>query len=322
MNRVSRVLCVVDPESSEQHAVERAAWLCEKAGASLELLTCFYDEYLIDGRFTDPPSVEKARRKLADSYYARLEDVAQPLRDSGIDISLQVLWDHPLHEGIVRHASRIDADLVVKETHYHSSIARALLSNTDWQLIRNCGSPLWLVKPAPAPEPAIFFASIDPMNEHDKPAALDDEIIVFAKMLAGLCGGDVHAFHAYDPRAALATASANAYLPVSLPYDEIIQQMRDQHGARFHEITAYHNIVEANTHLVAGRTEDELPELARRLGASVVIMGAIARNRWQRLFIGATAERTLDHLPCDLLVIKPDWFHPPAEVLPRDERAA
>jgi universal stress protein E len=278
-------------------------------------LDCFSTAYLRGERFVDSPSLEKARKKAIQSYYDRLEAIAQPHRRSGISVTLKVQWDHPLHEGIVRHAALINADLVLKDTHYHSSIARALLSNTDWQLIRNCGSPLWLVKAGPLPEPLIFLASIDPMNEHDKPAALDDRIIVFARALAVSCDGDVQAFHAYDPRAALATASVNSYLPVSLPYDEIAEHMRHEHGARFREITEYHGIDVTSTHLVAGRAEDELPELARRLPASVVVMGAVARNRWQRLFIGATAERVLDHLPCDLLIIKPDWFKVPAEIL-------
>jgi len=42
-------------------------------------------------------------------------------------------------------------------------------------------------------------------------------------------------------------------------------------------------------------------------------MGAVARNRWKRLFIGATAERTLEYLPCDLLIVKPDWFKTPVD---------
>jgi hypothetical protein len=32
------------------------------------------------------------------------------------------------------------------------------------------------------------------------------------------------------------------------------------------------------------------------------------------LFVGATAERTLEHLPCDLVIIKPDWFRTPVGV--------
>jgi universal stress protein E len=54
--------------------------------------------------------------------------------------------------------------------------------------------------------------------------------------------------------------------------------------------------------------------------AAVVVMGAISRNRWKRLFIGATAERTLEHLPCDLLIVKPDWIGESSEI-PEDRAA-
>lgn len=145
-------------------------------------------------------------------------------------------------------------------------------------------------------------------------AALDDEILITAKLLAGTTGGEVRAFHSYDPRIAVATATANAYIPVSLPFDEIESQMREQHEKRFNEITQFHGIPDDHAHLVAGLTHEELPELSEKLGAAVVVMGAVARNAWKRLFIGATAERTLDHLPCDLLIVKPDWFQTPSEI--------
>jgi nucleotide-binding universal stress UspA family protein len=35
----------------------------------------------------------------------------------------------------------------------------------------------------------------------------------------------------------------------------------------------------------------------------------VARNPLKRLFIGSTAERTLGRLPCDMLIVKPAWFH-------------
>ena len=44
-------------------------------------------------------------------------------------------------------------------------------------------------------------------------------------------------------------------------------------------------------------------------------MGVVARSGLKRLLIGNTAERVLDHLPCDLLVIKPEGFR--GKVLPR-----
>ncbi len=113
----------------------------------------------------------------------------------------------------MRHAVAIGADLVIKDTHHHSAVARALLTNTDWHLIRTCPTPLWLVKPNAFSDIPTFVAAIDPMHEHDKPAALDDEILQISKMLADRLGGKVHAFHCYDPRIAVAAASTLSFKP-------------------------------------------------------------------------------------------------------------
>ncbi len=313
MRKINRILAVIDPTADAQPAMHRAAWLAKSTGAELELLTCYYNEYLSGDRLFDSPSLEKARAEVIANEEQRLEALADPIRATGVTVLTAAQWDHPLYEGIVRHTVTSGADIVFKDTHHHSAITRAMLSNTDWSLIRTCPVPLWLVKPQDIPAEPNFLAAIDPMNEHDKPAALDDEILQISKMLSEKVGGSVHAFHSYDPRIAVATATANAYIPVSLPFDEIELQMHEDHQKRFREITSFHGIDEEHSHLKSGLTHEELSALAKEIQAGVVVMGAVARNRWKRLFIGATAERTLEHLPCDLLIIKPDWFHTPVE---------
>ncbi len=314
MHKIKKILAVIDPTVEEQPGMQRAAWLAKNTGADLELLICYYNEYLSGDRLFDSPSLEKARAEVIESHEKHLEELAEPFRADGVVVTTSAVWDHPLFEGIVRHAVTTDADIVVKDTHHHTAVARALLTNTDWNLIRACPLPLWLVKPREVSDSPVFIAAIDPMNQNDKPAALDDEILQVSKTICDGIGGDVHAFHAYDPRIAVATATANAYIPVSLPFDEIEQQMHEDHQKRFREITEFHGVPEKNSHLVAGLTHEELPATADELGADVVVMGAVARNRWKRLFIGATAERTLEHLPCDLLIVKPDWFQTPVEL--------
>jgi universal stress protein E len=320
MHKMNQIMCVIDPTVSTQPALHRAAWLAEKTGAELELYVCYYNEYLSGDRLFDSPSLQKARTEVITGLERRLDELAEPLRESGLVVKISAVWDHPLYEGIVRHAVATGADIIFKDTHHHSAVARALLTNTDWNLIRLSAVPLWLVKPRDIAEQPVFVAAIDPMNEHDKPAALDDEILVLSKSLAKAVGGTVNAFHSYDPRIAVATATANAYIPVSLPFDEIEKQMHEQHQKRFGEVTDFHGIGKDNSHLIAGLAHEELPDLSKRIDASVVVMGAVSRNRWKRLFIGATAERTLEHLPCDLLIVKPDWFQIPDEV--SSERAA
>jgi len=314
MKEISKILAVVDPTVKDQPAVGRAAWLAKSSDAELELLVCYYNEYLSGDRLFDSPSLEKAREEVIESHEKYLETLAEPLRADGIMVKTTAVWDHPLYEGIVRCAIESGAGLVVKDTHHHSAVTRALLTNTDWNLIRTCPIPLWLVKPQDLAETPVFVAAIDPMHQHDKPAALDDEILHVSKDYAAKLGGELHAFHSYDPRIAVATATANAYIPVSLPFDEIEKQMHEDHQKRFREITEFHKVDDDKAHLVAGLTHEELPMIADKLKADVVVMGAVARNRWKRLFIGATAERTLEHLPCDLLIIKPDWFQTPVDL--------
>jgi universal stress protein E len=51
-----------------------------------------------------------------------------------------------------------------------------------------------------------------------------------------------------------------------------------------------------------------LQQAAKEHSADFVVMGAVARSGLKRLFIGSTAERVLDRLPCDLVIIKPLEF--------------
>jgi universal stress protein E len=306
-------MCVIDPTTDDQPAMHRAAWLARSVGAELELFVSYYNEYLSGDRFFDSRSLKKARREVIAAHEKHLKELAEPLRRSGLIVRTAVTWDHPLYEGIVRHAVAVGADIVFKDTHHHSALMRTLFTNTDWNLIRTCPVPLWLVKPQEIADQPVFMAAIDPMNKHDKPAALDDQILVLSNMLAEKSNGAVHAFHSYDPRIIVATAPANAYIPVSLPLDVIDAQMREEHEKRFNEITEYHGFDDKNAHLVSGLAHEELPLMANKFHADVIVMGAVARNRLKRIFIGATAERILEHLPCDLLVVKPDWFHTPVE---------
>ena len=60
-----------------------------------------------------------------------------------------------------------------------------------------------------------------------------------------------------------------------------------------------------------GVAAEALLALSRKLPADIVIMGAISRSGLQKVFIGNTAERVLDRLPCDLLIVKPAGFAVP-----------
>jgi universal stress protein E len=75
-----------------------------------------------------------------------------------------------------------------------------------------------------------------------------------------------------------------------------------------------HPVLGGRSHLYEGLADESLQKAAAEHGADVVVMGAVARRGLKRLFIGSTAERVLDRMPCDLLIIKPLEFEVPDNV--------
>ena len=104
MKPISKILSVIDPTTAAQPAMHRAAWLAKENGAELELLICYYNEYLSGDRLFDSPSLGKAREEVIKSHEQHLEKLAEPLRADGIVVKTSAIWDHPLYEGIVRRA--------------------------------------------------------------------------------------------------------------------------------------------------------------------------------------------------------------------------
>jgi universal stress protein E len=286
------VLVVVDTTAgAHQPALERAAWLAKQAGARVELFACEFDPDLDSGRVA--PAVREA---VLRQRRGNLEDLAAPLRQQGLAVSIDVVWDHPLDAAILKKAAAHDYWLVVKDTHHHNLAQRTLLTNVDWHLIRTCPVPLLLVKDRKlAAEPNVL-AAVDPVNEHDKPAALDERIYTFAAELARILRGHLHVVHSY------ATP-----LGAELPPDAV-KLIADEHRAAMRRFLDTHAALEGRPHLYEGAAHECLQQAAKQHAADFVVMGAVARRGLKRLFIGSTAERVLDRLPCDLVIIKPLEF--------------
>ena len=56
---------------------------------------------------------------------------------------------------------------------------------------------------------------------------------------------------------------------------------------------------------------ESLPRYANQQKADIVAMGAVSRSKFRRALVGDTAERALDALSCDALIVKPPGFRTP-----------
>ena len=301
-----RILVIVDPTSDAQPAVERAVWLAKRLGATVELFVCDYEQHLAGERFYDSDSLQTAREALIDGHSRHLREIARAIETQGVALSVDARWDHPFDEGIGRKVRESKPYLVVKDTRYHSAIERSIISNTDWNLIQNCPAPLLLVKPRAIADKPCVMAAVDPVHAHDKPAELDHQILSWAQEICAATDGQLHVFHAFDPTPAIAAASTSTVTPISAPVSELTERLEQRHREALSELLEEHPLKSLQLHVHQGAPQTLLTSLAKHIQADVVVMGAVSRSGLKRVFIGSTAERVLDHLPCDLLIVKPD----------------
>ena len=295
------ILVVVDPTAAEHPCVDCAAWLAESVSADLELFICDYDPTIDAGRTSTVYIDQPARENLLQILHDKLERLAGTLRGRGLKVDVDVAWDHPLVDGIVRKVLATTPWMVVKDTHHHNVLKRTILSNTDWGLIRDCPAPLFLVKPGPVAEKPKVFAAVDPLHEHDKPAELDNKILNLARELAESADGELHAVHTFSIPVPMGG-------PEAAPSVDLIEAVEDEHRDAMKAFLAGKDLHEGFAHVLEGAPQDRLPEVVEHEGVDIMVMGAVSRSGLNRIFVGSTAERVLDRIGCDLVIVKPDGF--------------
>jgi universal stress protein E len=85
---------------------------------------------------------------------------------------------------------------------------------------------------------------------------------------------------------------------------ELSQRIETEHREQLDALATANDIDAKHVHQLPGSTKDLLPTFARTQDADVVVMGALARWGLRRMVIGSTAEKVLDHLPCDILIVR------------------
>jgi len=302
------VVAIADPQARSSRALRKGAEIARRSGARLYLFHAYAPPAGLYNTF-DTRTVERIVREAVASHSKGLERLARRLRQRGIDVHTDLVWDLPPHEAVVRFAVKQKADLVVADSRRHGRLARWFLTNTDWELIRHCPCPLWFAK-SQALRPKIrVLAAVDPFHARAKPARLDDRILLTARQAARLLGGKVAVCHAYVPPGSYVMGDVLGPVPVQMP--GLLDQVRrytETVRAATNRLAQRYGIPAAARFVETGDPATVLPRLTRRLSSDLLVMGAVSRTGLKRLLIGSTAERVIDEVSCDVLIVKPDSF--------------
>ncbi len=300
---IRRILVALkDPSGRSSPALARSAQLARALGARLELFHVRTEPIhrdMID--LDDRPTSELARRE-SEAVLSNLNSIGQRLRRQGIDVTAAVERGSPACEAILREAARSGADLIVAECHATRHRAPWLLRFTDWELLRSTSVPVLLVKGRRHWRRPRILAALDPTHAFDKPARLDHDLVRDGAALARALRGSLHVVHAFDP-VPLKMTAAELSRPGGVAQAAAALAARARAALR--STVRFARIPLERQHVAGRHPVDAIPDVAREIDAGVVVMGALSRSGLERLVIGNTAEKLLDRLACDILVVKP-----------------
>ena len=273
MQAVRSILVVLDPEHAHSRALTRAKLIATATGARLHLLMC--------------------DRK--HDHSALLSLLSSQLHDDGYDnVTFEQAWHDTLHESIIDVQQAEGCELVIKEHRPDNPLKKALLTPSDWKLLRLCPAAVLMVKTERPWTSGVILAAVDVGNRDQDHRVLHGDIIDHGYAIAGLAKGDLHVIAAH-PSPMLSAAD-----PVYQLKETIEQRYREECAA----FQAEFDISDERLHVAEGPADVLIPYTASKLDAVVTVIGTVARTGITGALIGNTAEVVLDSLESDVLVLK------------------
>ncbi|MCF3098868.1 universal stress protein UspA [Aeromonas australiensis] len=219
---------------------------------------------------------------------------------------------------IIHQVQRQNIDLVIKEPDTMDWLDR-LFGSDDMHLLRKCPCPVWLMQKSDSTECKHILAAVAFNEEsHASEQEMNDRILDYASALAMSDFATLHVLHCYEtPEAGFISLWAEHP-------DKVEKEMTaSEHASRKGKMQLLMNrlktrigndnfdFLSPSTHLIQGPPDLEIPRMATRLNADLVVMGTVARSGVTGVIIGNTAESVLSQLHCSVFAIKPQGFISP-----------
>ncbi len=285
-----KILVVARGAGSDQPALRRAL-LCAGPRAELVILDVVH-EPMLDSYLGNKVIYEPLRARVVAERRTAIEALAAGISTPGVKAVGKAVWDYPLDEAVARHASENGADLVV----IAPAVEPSGLTPSDWRLVTRCPVPVLVVRGAGTTQYRHVVAAVDPFHVHAKPAELDLSILAAAREFEQRAGATLAAVHCYlRPEYFSGEPTTGRSHDMAAARREALEQLVEKSG-----------LPKSVARLATGAPTDTLLRRMAESGeADLIVMGALARGRFEEIFIGSTAERVLHGAAADILAVKP-----------------
>ena len=284
---MTRILAVVDPRDEQHAALERCREMPVRGDVDIHAVL-----------FIEHESAETFAKSFSEKN-AWLQEQVLPYIADGYRVTTEVVPFDKLYEAVIDTATKNQSDLIFKPMRQHSLFETVVRTTTDWNLIRHCLYPLYLVSESGPIKNKPIIAAVDVCSADDKHEELNDIVLENAMRVARITGGDIilaNAWHAATPMAAVGSVDST---PLPSP-----NQMLEEHREAAAALAQKYNLDPGKVRIEEGNAVYAITSVARAVEAGTIVIGTVARKGISGALIGNTAEGVLEASPCDVMVVK------------------
>src|SRR6185312_6044674 len=289
MKDVTSILVVLDRSGRDAPLVNKALVLARELNARIELFSCDAEHEYALKRSYDRRGVEAARQKCVADLNDYLRRLSYLVTAQDVAVSIDVVCESPLYEGIVHKVFKTCPDLVMKAAASGGAAGRSALDANDWELVRTCPVPLLLSRGrAWAPRPRIA-AAVDVSGE-ETPRLLQ-RILQSAAYLSEGCNGELDLVFGERSGAAAPTEKA--------------------HAAKLHNLAQEVQLAADRGWRLTGDPATTLRAFAAEQQPDVLVIGALTHQARDAGHVGTLTRKLVDTLDCDFVLLRPRRFEFP-----------
>ncbi|MBT9263705.1 universal stress protein [Pseudomonas sp. MG-9] len=295
MSQYQHLLLVINPSLRRSPAINHAAALAKASGATLHIRAFVKSLDILS--MLEEGDREEARANYLQDHRDWLKYQAINLRGIGLEVTAEVGWSDDMKQEILDYVNEMKPDLLIKEVQHESTLKRAFFTPLDWQLLRHCPVPVYMLSGTGHALPRKVVAAVDVAMSDEGGDALNDRIIQQATAFAIQCDAELHLVYAYDVSQEFLEGLGDG-----LRGSELSKALRKELEASYITWANRYGVPAERRHFVVGHPVAALSEFADEQQVDVIVMGRVQNHGVDKL-LSSTTEHILYQVPCSVLAV-------------------
>jgi universal stress protein E len=275
---------VIDPTAPHQIALIKALLIAKLGDCHIHAFLCLQKDMKESGAYA---SRKDFKHKTLEQAAEWLETLMVPCQLAGVTYTTEVVWNDDWVGRLVRAIDKSACDLVIKSSYHHSRARRFFSKTSDYHLMHHCARPLLFTHQDQEWKSDRILACVDLESGDPQHARLNDAILRDARAFAEIVGMDLF----------LACAWVSSINREHLALETRQREVGPEQLGELFDLAA------ERVFLRQGSVVQTLQAICAESDPAIVVIGSRARSGIVGKLIGNTAEKLLDTVAADLLVV-------------------